>query len=75
MVQRVTDRLGSRSAGGQFGKLRLEPDTQFGDQWLALALTRGLSIRGGPAADIRLDRVECGNPLQRLDRNRRLRLA
>jgi hypothetical protein len=75
MVQRVTDRLGRRPAGGQFGKLRLEPDTQLGNQRLALELTHGLSISGGLAADIHFDRVECGNPLQCFDRDRRLRLG
>jgi hypothetical protein len=75
MIQCVADSLGSRPSGRQFRELRLEPDAQFGDQRLALELTRSSSISGGLASDIRLDRIECGYPLQRLDRDRRFALA
>jgi hypothetical protein len=75
MVQGVTDRLGHRTTGGQFGNLRLEPDPQCVDQRFALHLTHGLSLGCSLAANARLDRVECRNALQGLDGDRRLRLG
>src|SRR5438309_6758775 len=41
VIERVTDRLGGRTASRQFSDLRLEPDTQVRDQRFALRLTQG----------------------------------
>ena len=75
MVQCVTDCLGHWPASRQFCELRFEPGAQFDDQRLALGLTGDLPLSGSLAADIGLNRIECGNPLQGLDGDRRLRLG
>ena len=75
MVQCVTDCLGRRPASRQFCELRFEPDAQFDDQRLALGLTGDLPLSGSLAADIGLNRIECGNPFQRFDRDRRVGLG
>jgi len=75
MVQRVTDRLGRRATGRQFGDLGVEPDPQGTDQRLALSLTHGQSLGRGLAANARLNRIERANALQGFDRDRCLRLG
>jgi hypothetical protein len=57
-----------------YGK-RSKPDTQSRNQWLALGLASGEPVSGTFATDTGFDLVEWGNPLQRLDRDRRLRLG
>ena len=75
MVQRIADRVGGRTASGQFRELCLEPDAQFRDQRFALGLTHRQPISGALAADTRLDLIERGNALQGFHRDRRLRLG
>jgi CTP:molybdopterin cytidylyltransferase MocA len=58
MVQRVADSLSGRPAGGQLRELRLEPDTEFADQRLALLLAGDPPLSAG---DLRRLRAEA-NP-------------
>ena len=75
MIQGIADRLRGRTAGGQFRQLRFEPDPHRADQRLALGAACSQSINRRLAAYAVLNLVEGGNPPQRFDRSRRLRLG
>src|SRR5258708_32854734 len=75
MVERVTDCLRGRTARGQFRDLGYEPDAQVRDQRLTLGLAEAQPVGGALAANLGLDFIECGDALQRLDRDRRLRFG
>ncbi len=70
VVQRVADRLGGRPARRQFPQLLFEPGAQFQDQWAALGLTRGKTVRLALAANACLDLIERAYALERLGRDR-----
>jgi len=71
VVEAVADRRSDLRLGGDARKLDFEPRLQSFDTRLALGLTDGLAHLGTAAADLLLDRIERGNALQRLARDRR----
>jgi hypothetical protein len=75
VVQRITDRLGGRTASRQLPDLRFKPDTQVRDQRCTLRLTQDQPVSGTLAANPLLDLIKRRDTLQRLDRDRRLRFG
>jgi hypothetical protein len=73
MVQSVTNRLGQSGSAGEPGEQPGEPRMHRFDQRTGLLPARAQSFVGGPATDVRLDRVESGDPAQSLFGDRRLR--
>ena len=66
MVERVTDRLRQCRTAGDPIELPGQPDLHGLDQRAAALLALRSAVLGGRAADLGLDRVERGDPLQRL---------
>ena len=70
-LQRVPDRLGEARLARQAAELRLEPGPEGLDDGAGPGITRGAAGVGVLAADLRLDRVECSDALERLLGDRR----
>ena len=71
VVEAVADRPGDARLGGDARELGFKPGLQCLNTRLALDLTDRLAHLGTAAADLFLDRIECGNALERLARDRR----
>src|ERR1700675_4652648 len=71
VVEAVADRRGDLRLGGDARELGFKPGLQCLNTRLALDLTDGLAHLRTAAADLFLDRIECGNALERLARDRR----
>jgi hypothetical protein len=73
VIEAIADGLGDRRTTGDFGQGSLEPSFQRRDERPGLLLPYRAPFIGPLAADLGFDRVEFGNPLQRLGRDRRRR--
>jgi hypothetical protein len=61
----------NRRFGGGARELRLQSNFQRGNQRLAFGLAHRLTLRGAPAADLRFDLAQLGDPPQRFLGDRR----
>ena len=75
MVQAIAQVLGDSRLAGDARQLMLEPRPERHDERLALLLARAATLVGAHAADRLLDRIELGDPLQRLAGDRRFALG
>jgi hypothetical protein len=69
--QRISDRIGEAAARWDAFELHLEPGFQGPDQRQRLGLPHALALLDRLASDCRLDRIELGDALERLRRDRR----
>jgi hypothetical protein len=75
MVQAIAQILGEAGLARDARQLMFEPRSERHDERLALLLARATTLLGAHAADRLLDRVERGDPLQRLAGDRRFALG
>src|SRR5690606_11387853 len=69
--ERIADRLGELCLLADQAEFLAQPRLELGDDRAALVLTRGTALLGRPSTDVDFDRVEFGDPSERLAGDRR----